>query len=67
LTGVRGKLRIGSDVSLARLDGGRTISNRPGRRRKYPACGPDRLAAIDPETSLWNDIIETHSEAALAP
>jgi methyl-accepting chemotaxis protein len=66
LEGIRGALRSGSQISLARQNkveqfqiiwvGGETTEQR----------GQIGVSAVDPASSFWNDLLERHSAAPLA-
>jgi hypothetical protein len=66
LTGIRGRLRIGSQVSFAHLNKLEQFRVAWVGAENTPRAGQVGLAAIDPATSFWSDMVETRSEAAMA-
>jgi hypothetical protein len=63
LTGVRGIIRLGSEITLARLHKreqfrGVWLGNENTRQASQVG-----LSAVDPASSFWNDVIETKSAA----
>jgi methyl-accepting chemotaxis protein len=66
LTGIRGKLRLGSSVSLARRNRVEQFQIAWIGNENSPKAGQIGVAAIDPESSFWNDVLEADSEAAPA-
>ena len=62
LTGIRGEIRLGSHVSLARLGKVEQFLVAWVGEEKTPKAGQIGVSALDPATSFWNDVIETQSQ-----
>jgi len=65
LTGIHGKLRLGSRVSLARLHKQEQFLVAWVGKENTPEAGQIGISAVDPATSFWNDVLETHSPVKL--
>jgi methyl-accepting chemotaxis protein len=66
LRGVRGRLQLGSHVSLARLNKQEQFLVAWVGEQNTPGDGQIGVSAVGPATSFWNDVIDTRSEAELA-
>jgi methyl-accepting chemotaxis protein len=66
LKGIRGQLLPGSQVSLAR--GNKTDQFRVQwvGEKNTPKAGEIGVCAIDPNTSFWADVVESHAKTELA-
>jgi hypothetical protein len=63
LTGIRGKLRVGAEVSLARRNRTEQFLIAGAGEENTPEEGQISLSAVDPATSFWNDVVETQPQA----
>jgi hypothetical protein len=61
LTGIHGKLRLGSQLSLARLQKLEKFLIAWVGTENTPGAGQIGVSAVDPATSFWNDVLETRS------
>jgi methyl-accepting chemotaxis protein len=66
LTGIRGKLRQGSLVSLARLQRLEQFLIAWVGEENTPEAGQIGLSTIDPASSFWDDVFETQAKAEAA-
>jgi methyl-accepting chemotaxis protein len=66
LKGIRGKLQMGSQVSLARLDMVEQFEVAWVGAENTERAGQIGVTAVDLATSFWNDVLEMHPEAELA-
>jgi methyl-accepting chemotaxis protein len=66
LTGIRGKLRRGEQVSLGRLHKLEQFLISWVGEENTSRSGEIGVSAADPATSFWNDVLEKHSPAGLA-
>jgi hypothetical protein len=66
LTGIRGNLRLGSYVSLARLHRLEKFQIAWVGEENTPKAGQIGVSAVDPATSFWSDVVEAQSQAELA-
>jgi methyl-accepting chemotaxis protein len=66
LKGIRGKLRMGGQVSLARLDRVEQFQIVWVGEENTPRAGQMGVSADDPATTFWSDVIEAQSETELA-
>jgi len=62
LTGVRGKLREGSQVSLARADKMEQFRVQWVAGENSPKAGQVGVSAVDPDTSFWKDVVDVQSK-----
>jgi hypothetical protein len=60
LQGVKGKLRLGSQVSLARLNNREQFVIAWLGEKNTPAADQIGVSAIDPNSTFWSDVLETH-------
>ncbi|MGA2428541.1 MAG: methyl-accepting chemotaxis protein [Candidatus Acidiferrum sp.] len=65
LKGIRGKLRVGSAVSLSRSDKVEQFEIVWVGEESTVRAGQIGVAAVDPATSFWDDMIETLSQAEM--
>jgi methyl-accepting chemotaxis protein len=63
LKGIRGKLRLGSQVSLARLQKLEKFLVAWVGKENTPGAGQIGVSAVDPASSFWKDVVETQSQA----
>ena len=63
LTGIQGALRPGTQVSLSRLHKREEFAVAWVGKADTPKAGQIGVAAVDPATSFWNDVIGTESPA----
>ena len=66
LTGMRGKLRIGSHVSLTRRNHVEQFLIVSAGQENSADAGQLSVSAADPDTTFWNDVIETQTQSTLA-
>jgi hypothetical protein len=66
LTGIRGTLRRGDQVSLGRLHKLEQFLISWVGEENTPKAGQIGVSANDPATSFWSDVIEKHSQAQTA-
>jgi methyl-accepting chemotaxis protein len=66
LKGIRGALRVGIRVSLARLNKVEQFQVAWVGAENTPRRGQIGVAAVDPDSSFWNDVLETQPEVPLA-
>jgi methyl-accepting chemotaxis protein len=66
LKGVRGELRPDSQVSLARSDKVEQFKIAWVGRENTDRAGQIGVSALNPATSFWNDVVETHSQSEMA-
>ncbi|MGA7080929.1 MAG: HAMP domain-containing methyl-accepting chemotaxis protein [Terriglobales bacterium] len=66
LKGVRGKLKFGAQVTLARLDKRELFGIEWMGAENTPTAGQIGVSAVNPETKFWNDVIANHYPADLA-
>jgi methyl-accepting chemotaxis protein len=62
LTGIHGKLRQGAEVSLARADKLEKFQIAWVGRENSPKAGQIGVAALNPATSFWSDVVESQSQ-----
>jgi methyl-accepting chemotaxis protein len=65
LKGIRGKLELAGQVSLARSNKVEDFLIAWVGDKGSPRSGQIGVTAVDPATSFWNDAIETHSQTEL--
>ncbi len=65
LTGIRGEIRLGSHVSLARLNKVEPFLVAWVGKEKTPKAGQIGVSAVDAATSFWDDVIEAQSATEL--
>jgi methyl-accepting chemotaxis protein len=63
LKGVQGNLRVGGNISLARLNKRERFSIAWIGEQHSPEAGQVGVSAINPASSFWNDVIDPHSRA----
>jgi methyl-accepting chemotaxis protein len=63
LSGVRGKIRLGSEVTLARLHKREQFLVMWLGNENTRQAGQVGLSAVDPASTFWNDVLETKSPA----
>jgi methyl-accepting chemotaxis protein len=63
LKGVRGRLRPGSKISLGRQHKQEQFRVEWAGEENTAGTGQIGVSSVDPATSFWNDVIETHSQA----
>jgi len=63
LRGTRGKLRLGSYVSLGRLHKLEKFIIAWVGEENTPKAGQIGVSAVDPATTFWNDVLETQPHA----
>jgi len=63
LEGIRGKLRLGSRVSLARLQKLEQFLIAWAGKEDTPGAGQIGVSAVDPASTFWTDVIEAQSQA----
>jgi hypothetical protein len=66
LKGIHGKIRVGSQVSLSRLDKREQFLIVWAGEENTPRAGQIGVSAADPACSFWNDVIGTPSQVELA-
>ncbi len=66
MKGIRGKLRPGSKISLARLHKQEQFQVEWRGGENTAGAGQIGVSAINPATSFWKDVLETHSQAELS-
>jgi methyl-accepting chemotaxis protein len=66
LTGMRGKLRIGGHVSLTRRNHVEQFLIVSAGQENSADAGQLSVSAADPDTTFWNDVIETQTQSTLA-
>ena len=66
LTGIRGRLRLDSYVSLSRLNKQEQFLIAWVGEENTPRAGEIGVSAIDPASSYWSDVVETRSRIELA-
>jgi methyl-accepting chemotaxis protein len=66
LKGIRGELRLGSYISLARSHKLEKFLIAWVGAENTPKAGQIGVSAVDPATSFWSDVLETQSEAKMA-
>jgi methyl-accepting chemotaxis protein len=68
LTGIRGRVQAGAEVSLGRRNMSEQFLIASVGQANTPEAGQISVSAIDPATSFWNDVVETESQSiAQAP
>jgi len=63
LKGLRSKLRMGSSISLARLNKVERFLVQWEGEENTPRAGQLGVCAVDSSTSFWRDVIEKHTGA----
>ena len=66
LQGIRGSLVLGDQVSLTRANKSEQFLLAWVGSEDTPGAGQVGVSAVDPATTFWNDVIETHSQAERA-
>jgi methyl-accepting chemotaxis protein len=66
LTGIRGKLRVGAEVSLARRNMSEQFLIASVGQENTPDAGQISVSSVHPATSFWNDAVEAESQTAAA-
>jgi hypothetical protein len=66
LAGIHSKLRAGAQISLARMNNVEQFLIVSCGKENTPIAGQISISAVDPDTTFWNDVLETLTESHLA-
>ena len=62
LTGIRGQLRIGAEVSLSRRNQTEQFLIAALGEQNTPEAGQISVSAVDPDSPFWTDVVATESQ-----
>ena len=65
LDGIHGMLRLGDKISLARLHKKEEFRVAWVGGENTPAAGQIGVAAVDPNTSFWDEVLEATAQSGL--
>jgi methyl-accepting chemotaxis protein len=66
LAGIHSKLRAGSQISLARMNNVEQFLIVSCGKENTPIADQISISAVDPDTTFWNDVLETLTHSHLA-